>query len=219
MITIAAVIATIGRKTLEQTLDSIAAQALPGDQVVLVQDSRICTDDLSYRIAPYGSLVTFLSHDGGYSFKGIPQSNLGFSLVTADVVLSCGDDDAYELHAFARIRDVMTADPLRPMLFRVRMPKETLWTRARFERSRLTGQSLATPRRWCVEFSPDQYVESDFDWICDCCTQTGRRYGYWGKKFIRRRAIAEKAAALGLPWREPFWCDDVLLRARIKAAA
>lgn len=167
--TIGVVIGTIGRPTLELTLDSIACQLQPGDQVIVVRDSfedPADTPRVRARVEAYGAQFVYSEFDAGYHYYSAAQANHGFSLVTTDVVLSMGDDDVYVPHAFERLRHVMASDPQRPVIFQFLAPwREILWDKPRMLVSHVSGQCMAVPRQWLGPFSTERYLEADYDWM------------------------------------------------------
>jgi hypothetical protein len=189
---IAVVIGTIGRPTLEDTLESIKAQGLrAGDQVIVVRDSFEDPDDMRLvqgRVERFGPQFQYAEYDAGYHYNGVEQTNHGLTLATADVVLSLGDDDIYVDGAFEQLRRAMAPDVLRPVLFRFLAPwRVLLWDQPRMKRSHISGQCMAIPRPWQVPQPTGRYPEVDFEWM---------------------EAMLAKAD------RPPLWFDELLVVAR-----
>lgn len=173
------VIGTIGRPSLEWTLDSIAAQGLQGgDEVIVVRDSFEARDDKLHvreRVERYGDRFHYFEHDAGEHYFGIAQTNHGFGKVRGDFVCSLGDDDIYSAGAFETLRPVLAEDRDRAVLFQFLAPwRQVLWDRPRMRRSRISGQCIAAPRAALVPMGTAHYVEVDFDWMQEILTRTGR---------------------------------------------
>lgn len=192
---IAVVIGTIGRPTLEDTLHSIHAQGLqPKDRVIVVRDSFEDPGDsreVQRRVAEFGPQFEYHAYDAGYHYNGVEQTNYGCELADTDFVLSIGDDDIYEQGAFKTLRTVMAEDPVRPVLFRFLAPwREVLWDYPRMQVSRISGQCIAIPRQW-MQMQPTRECPSvDFEWM---------------------EAILAKAKAASV---DPLWLDALLVIAR-----
>ena len=89
-------VATIGRPTLEATLESIVRQTLPGDQVMVIG----ATMDIGNRAAKYG--CTFVQAPAGGDW-GASERALAAPQATGDYLAFLDDDDVYLLGA----RDAM----------------------------------------------------------------------------------------------------------------
>ena len=194
---LAIVIGTIGRPTLEDSLDSIVKQGLqPSDQVIVVRDSFEDPDDtkkVRERVEKYGPPFQYHECDAGYHYNGVEQTNYGCSRAAADFVLSLGDDDVYEPGAFDTLRTVMAEDLFRPVLFRFLSPWRTvLWDMPRMLRSHISGQCIAIPRVFMAKQPTNIDPSVDFDWM---------------------EAILAKAAAAK---KDPLWLDALLVIARPK---
>src|SRR3990167_8953285 len=148
---LSAIIATIGRPTLEQTLDSILAQALlPGDEIIIVRDSLGDPDDtqrVAVRVFPYieqsNGIIQYREHAGTDHFYGVAQHNAVWRELTADYILSFGDDDILCDGAWARLRDAIGEERARVVLF----------------------QWMAAPRPSARDIPAERYIEADFDWM------------------------------------------------------
>ncbi len=129
--TIAIVIPTIGRPTLQRTLDSIRGQDLiDGDRVIVALDTfqEPPRPDVRELVEGYGRPFELLEHDGGDHWQGMPQLNraiaevafgqvsVGNSSVSkvdythnrTDFLCDLGDDDSYTIGAIAKIRSALS---------------------------------------------------------------------------------------------------------------
>ena len=197
MISISVVIPTIGRQTLIRTLDAIASQVTEADEVIVVADANrpigetfhAAQDRYRYPSWQWRSLA-FVD-----SFKGIYQSNSGFTLTSGDLILSHSDDDIFVAGAFARMRELAESAPDCPVLFRTRSPRGRMsWDIGdrRLVRNRAGGGSIAVPRRWLVPYRYTLKGSVDYNWITE---------------------IVDTAAKAGYP---AVWTDDVLMISRPK---
>lgn len=192
---IAVVFASIGRPSLEWTLDSIAQQGLrDGDEVIVVRDAFEDPDDrmrISDRVEAYGPRFRCNAHDAGYHYYGIEQINVGFQQAGADYVFALSDDDVYCDGALGRLRSVCAAHLGRPVLFRFLSPwRAILWDLPRLRRSNISGQCIAVPRQYLRPMSTEHRLEVDYEWLA---------------------AIVADAQADGRP---PVWCEDVAVITR-----
>lgn len=180
--TFTVLIGSIGRPSLRQTLDSIAQQArVPGDQVIVAFDAFEQTAaDLAARqalVAAYGPGFESCLYDSGYHWFGIEQINhaLRTMLLTGSHVFTLGDDDIFVDGAYATLRPLCAADPLRPILYQFLAPwREVLWAEPTMQRSRISGCCIAAPRAAVGCFPTRQYVEHDFDWMLEILATSGR---------------------------------------------
>ena len=193
---LSAIIATIGRPTLEQTLDSILAQALlPGDEIIIVRDSLGDPDDtqrVAVRVFPYieqsNGIIQYREHAGTDHFYGVAQHNAVWRELTADYILSFGDDDILCDGAWARLRDAIGEERARVVLFQWMAPwREVLWDKRELIRSRVSGSCMAAPRPSARDIPAERYIEADFDWMVQTVEAT--RQG-------------------------PLWVEDVIVIAR-----
>jgi Glycosyl transferase family 2 len=108
---------TIGRPTLERTLQSIKDQKLlKGDEVLLVSDGHY--PGLAERWQASGLPGRFLELPGPHGDWGHTPRNLTLPGAGGDYILSIDDDDIYVPGAFRTIRACLRAAPERPHLFR-----------------------------------------------------------------------------------------------------
>ncbi len=189
------IVPTIGRSTLETTLQSIARQELQsGDRVIVALDTYLepPRPDIAALVARYG--FTLLPIDGGVHFMGNPQLNAALAMVETDYVIALGDDDIYVDGAIARLRPKLKNG--RAVLFQFYAPpylvagnpeRFVLWADRTLRVANISGCCIAAPREALVPVSDHQRCEVDFDWIVAIVQKTGHK---------------------------PVWMDDVLIIAR-----
>ncbi len=189
------IVPTIGRSTLETTLQSIARQELQsGDRVIVALDTyqEPTRPDVAALVARYGFML--LPIDGGVHFMGNPQLNAALELVETDYVIALGDDDVYVDGAIARLRPKLKNG--RAVLFQFYAPpylvagnpeRFVLWADRTLRVANISGCCIAAPREALVPVSDHQRCEVDFDWIVAIVQKTGHK---------------------------PVWMDDVLIIAR-----
>ena len=119
------VIPTDGRPTLRRTLESLALQLGPRDEVFVVADGpqplarEICTD---FQKPTWSYVEHVRTGDFGNS-----QREAGIAQGTGDFLCLIDDDDAYMADAFAAIRLAVTTSPNRPHMFRMDNYGSILW--------------------------------------------------------------------------------------------
>ncbi len=193
--TLTIIVPTIGRPTLETTLQSIARQDLrAGDRVIVALDmyQEPPRPDVAALVARYG--FDLLPIDGGVHFMGNPQLNAALATVTTDYVCALGDDDVYVDGAIARLRPKLKDG--RAVLFQFYAPpylvagdprRFVLWADRVLRVANISGCCIAAPREALVPVSDQQRCEVDFDWIVEIVAKTGHK---------------------------PLWMEDVLIIAR-----
>ncbi len=193
--TLTIIVPTIGRPTLETTLQSIARQDLrSGDCVIVALDTyqEPPRPDVAALVARYG--FDLLLVDGGVHFMGNPQLNAALDTVTTDYVCALGDDDVYVDGAISRLRPKLKDG--RAILFKFYAPRYlvfgnperfVLWMDRTLRVANISGCCIAAPREAIVPVSDHQRCEVDFDWIVEIVQKTGHK---------------------------PIWMDDVLIIAR-----
>ncbi len=181
--TLTIVVPTIGRPTLETTLQSIARQALiPGDRVIVALDTfqESPRPDVAALVARYG--FELLPVDGGVHFMGNPQLNAAIAGCTTDYFCALGDDDVYVDGAIASLRKKLK--PGRALLFQFYAPpylvagdprRFVLWADRVLRIANISGCCIVAPREALVPVSPMDRCEVDFDWIVDIVAKTGQR--------------------------------------------
>jgi hypothetical protein len=174
--TFTVLIGSIGRPSLRQTLDSIARQPrVPGDQVIVTIDSFEQGErrDVQALVTSYGPGFLAGAHDAGIHCWGTAQINHAWRTVpiSGSHIFTVGDDDVFVDGAYATLRPLCAAEPLRPILYQFVAPwRELLWAEPIMQRSRISGCCIAAPRSF-VGPHPERnangqpYPEHDFDWM------------------------------------------------------
>jgi hypothetical protein len=186
--TIAAIIPSAGRASLARTLDSIAPQKRPGDQVIVIGDTRegdlVETEALCAR-HPAGAL--YVPWTDGTMTHGHRQINHGMGLATADYLTFNDDDDIYVADAFDNIRDAAGMTPARPLLFRFR--------------SYLGGQEF-----WLL---PGLVRQGCIGGHCAVFPNDPARLGRWGDHYEGDFTFIADSLERWKPV-EPVWCFDII---------
>jgi len=203
--TFTVLIGSAGRESLKDTLDSIARQDLrPGDLCCVGFDAfeksateltRLCQLVESYGPAHFRAYV----YDSGYHWLGVEQINhmirVG-ALAGSTHVFTLGDDDIFVDDAYATLRPICEADPLRPVLYQFLAPpfspqgipwRAILWDRPRLQMSHISGCCIAAPTSFVPAMTTERIVEHDYVWIKDIVNASGVK---------------------------PLWLDEVLVIAR-----
>lgn len=109
------IIATIGRPSLADTLQSI--ECWPGDEVIVIGNVETRTDGhVRYIASPPG-------HDWGST-----ERNIATPLATGRYLSHMDDDDVYAPGTRARMADAIAQAPEKFTIFRMRLPDgSTLW--------------------------------------------------------------------------------------------
>lgn len=141
--TIGVVIATPGRRSLFNTLRSIAYQGLePGDDILVVGDGHHQpTADLVKAFGePFRYVATRVTRTWGHD-----QQNYGLKMVKGDVLVLQDDDDIFAPRAFDEIRKLAARFPGQPFLGRVLTPNlGLLWDEAS-PKATLDGHCVVVP--------------------------------------------------------------------------
>lgn len=195
--TLTIAIPTMGRPSLQQTLESIARQRLlPGDRVLVVLDTLATapTDALVEMVERFGPPFELHYHRGATSFFGNPQLNYAIALADTDYFCCLGDDDVFVEGALDRLR--ASLQPGRVTLFQFLSPhfptafgpqRFVLWDQPVLRVAHISGCCLAAPVSALVPVSDEPRCEVDFDWIVAIVEQTRQ---------------------------EPVWLADCLITAR-----
>lgn len=196
------VIPTIGRDELKWTLQSIADQAEPADEVLVVGDTHGRIPD---RIPPMVESFGFryLPLDAGRYAWGHPQINYGMAEAKGDYLVFIDDDDIFTPNAFQAVRSAAAS---RPMMFRFMLTQHDnriLWEeQGNLRESHIGGHMFVVPNikdklgQWT-----DRYA-GDFDFIRETAD-------LWGEdQIVWRRELVAVTRPL-LTWRPVRTPDDV----------
>lgn len=196
------VIPTIGRDELKRTLQSIANQAEPGDEVLVVGDThgRI-PDHIPPMVESFG--FRYLTLDAGRYAWGHPQINYGMAEARGDYLVFIDDDDIFTPAAFRAIRSNITE--LGPYMFRFMITQHEnriLWQESVLKESLVGGHMFVVPNikdklgQWT-----DRYA-GDFDFIRETAD-------LWGEDRIAWRTELIAVTRPALTWRPVRAPDDV----------
>lgn len=120
--TLSVLVATTGRPTLERTLQSIASQLRPADQLIVIA----ATDDIARRAAVFGA--TFVQAPRGGDW-GASERAVGIHHATGDYVAFLDDDDIWTTDARELIEQEIVTHSGRPIICRMQIAAtgELLW--------------------------------------------------------------------------------------------
>ena len=120
--TVSILVATLGRPTLERTLESITSQMKASDQVIVIGATQAIGD----RAAKYG--CTFVMAKPGRDW-GASERAVGIAHATGDYVAFLDDDDVYMPGARDAMEAEMLAHPGQAVIFRMQIARtgELLW--------------------------------------------------------------------------------------------
>lgn len=143
--TFSIIIPTIGRKTLEKTLESISPQRSVGDEVIVVFDDGETWENNKVARSHGCILANTLkrSHDAGSKAR-----NLGIDLAQRDWLLFMDDDDVFTPNAFQVIRETIVKTKLPTIhLFRMRYSDgKVLWKEPEVTYGNVGTPMIALPR-------------------------------------------------------------------------
>jgi glycosyltransferase involved in cell wall biosynthesis len=194
------VVPTLGRPTLERTLDSIAPQLGSDDEVVVVADGA--GDAAAVRLA-----VERLD-DPRCSFELCSESapGIGCAPRRCGIARACGtqlafmdDDDVYEPGALELMRSAACA---RPVIFRMdasAVGHGILWQEPVLSYANVSTVMFLVPNEparlgeWAPHFGPDG---SDFTFITGCCERMGEPV--WREEIVATARPGSRASAF--PW-------------------
>lgn len=141
------IIATIGRPTLGNCLQSLKGQLLPGDEVLIEFDEPA---------------------NGGW---GYVARNRAIARATGTHLWAMDDDDVFEPGAVARVRELVVQQPRTLHLFQAAWPR---WDRIRHSVHEFSGGQCPTPTIVCPrEDAPlwrGDTVHQDLEYAKECAT-------------------------------------------------
>lgn len=162
------VIPTIGRPSLDRTLESINRDL--ADVLIVADTHEMTTETLANLGACAGFYgVPLLEHDAGRHDTGNAQIGWAFPQAKGRWLLNVGDDDVYEPGAFETMaRAIEEQDgPPHPLMFKVELHPNAvrmdsapvvLWSERRIKRFVVTGQSFVCPN------DPERFGDWETDW-------------------------------------------------------
>jgi hypothetical protein len=159
------IVATLGRKGLEQAIWSIVSQRYPEDETLIVS----CNPD----VAPLAKKhqCRFVLTDRPGDNWGDTERLVGMPLATGDYVAFMDDDDIYTDGAREAIEKAAEENPKRPLLFRLKFEGSNvvLWDRKSIEIGNVGTPCLVAPNdparlgRWGCRKNKDR--GGDFDYV------------------------------------------------------
>lgn len=167
--TFSIIVPTIGRKTLQETLDSITPQRAADDEVIVVFDGK--ESEEVNRLAESHSCL--LANTGKRSYDaGSTPRNFGIDKARGDWLLFMDDDDIFTENALTIIRKVIVIPQQpTPHIFRMRCQNGIiLWREPRLEYANVGTPMFVVPRlngnetRWR---SGDSGSGNDFAFIIE----------------------------------------------------
>lgn len=157
--TISIIVPTIGRPSLLATIQSITAQLLPLDEVVVVSDGP--SDEARKMVAAAGSQYVYLeTPDRTWDWGGTPR-NIGIAKAGGRYLAFMDDDDIYLPGALDAIRRAAMENPLVPLIFRMKHCDKIIWDEPVLRPGNVSSQMLAVPNingavgRWTARYAGD----------------------------------------------------------------
>lgn len=162
------IVPTIGRPTLERTIESIRSQEPDSDKVeiVLVGDSfngtyKLALDDLIRSERVWHE--RYAEHDGGIHAWGHPQRQHGQSIARGQWLWWLQDDDVATPGSLAVIRTAIELNGQAPLLFKVHQHHggRTIWQTEEIKRGNVDADCIVCPNdqsklgRWGMGYDGD----------------------------------------------------------------
>jgi hypothetical protein len=162
------VIPTVGRETLQLTLDSLTAQPeSSGLEVLVVADTfgGMTQNLVQARIRVELAGFRWLEYDAGFHCVGQPQRTFGAKAATAPFVWFSQDDNVAAEDSLARIEMAIDEQPQRrPLFFRFLAPwRETIWREPNLMLGNIDADCLVFPRAIAHEVEWGLRYEGDYD--------------------------------------------------------
>ena len=162
------VIPTVGRDTLQRTLDALAAQPeSEGVEVLVVADTfggrTAALEQACARVETAG--YTWLEHDGGVHCVGQPQRTFGARQARAPWVWFGQDDNVAAQDSLAAIEAAIDAHPhARPLFFRMRTHwGACIWREPQLMLGNIDADCLVFPRAIAQQVEWGLRYEGDYD--------------------------------------------------------
>jgi len=119
------IVPTLGRPTLQRTLESIAPQVIHGDEVIVVSDGPI--PGVQEIVTSMGACFRYL--EGPLTRQwGHEQRNAGMRVASGDYLAFIDDDDWYVIEAFSAVRETIGAEREKLFLFRIEYMGRLIWS-------------------------------------------------------------------------------------------
>lgn len=164
--TLSVIIATIGRPSLQRTLESVRQQDLiPGDEIFVIHDGPMSpeVERVWNESGLPGRLVAL--DDGPHRDWGAAARTVGMTLANGSHLIWQDDDDTYLPGAFSVIRRECTQEPEAFLLFRMAYPNGwLLWQHPQVVGGNVTTQIFVAPRKLPLGVWGTHYA-GDYDFI------------------------------------------------------
>jgi glycosyltransferase involved in cell wall biosynthesis len=119
------IVPTLGRPTLQRTLESIAPQVIDGDEVIVVSDGPI--PGVQESVTSMGACFRYL--EGPLTRQwGHEQRNAGMRSASGDYLAFIDDDDWYVKGALSVIRETIGLEREKLFLFRIEYIGRRIWS-------------------------------------------------------------------------------------------
>lgn len=178
------IVPTIGRSSLETTLDSIASQIQTADQVLVVADGVYPRS--KNLVTKYGIQYDYLElPDGPHHDWGARARNFGIEQAGRAYIAFMDDDDQYLSRAFYSIKNAIKLFPGHPFLFRMLHQKSIIWRNPNLTLGNVSSQMVVVPNNQEKLARFTERYEGDYDFIKD----TSDLYSSDNKSFIWREEV------------------------------
>lgn len=163
------IVPTVGRPTLERTLQSIRSQRSADDvEIIIVGDAHKGTwreqlGSMPLLAARYDAV--YVEHDGGSHCWGHPQRQYGAELADGEWLAWLQDDDVYAHGAFDAIEAGTRGQDV-PVLFRAAVPAGIIvWMRQEIAENNIDANCIVTPNRPAQIGRWGSRYQGDFDFV------------------------------------------------------
>lgn len=176
------IIPTIGRQTLEDTIQSIRlnGERISGDgdiEILVIGDTYLGTYqntlDRAKKIADMWA-STYVEYDGGIHCYGHPQRNYGIKIANGDWLAWMQDDDVWLPGAVEAIMQSISTGNSTPRLFRTHTWQAGIvWKRQELVVGNIDADCIVTPNMPGKVAEWTNRYEGDFDFILNTCKRWG----------------------------------------------
>lgn len=176
MISLSVITPTIGRPSLERTLNSIVPQLVPPDEVLVVADGE---RELARQICEKFKHVRYIETEYKRQW-GNPQRDAGISAARTTHLAFCDDDDIFFPWAVEIIKGVASSYPHALLIFKSEangyaVPHKYLWHDPMIRKGNIMSCSLVVPVRsdlplWSQSqdvYAADHYFAQQCAHICE----------------------------------------------------
>ena len=158
------VIPTIGRSSLEATLDSIACQIEMFDQVFVIGDGTY--PETRKLVQKYGIQYGYFElKDGPHHDWGATARNFGIEIAKKAYIAFMDDDDRYLPGAFKCIKTAIQTFPGHPFMFRMLHEREILWKTNELCIGNVSSQMVVVPNIQAKLGRFSERYDGNFDFI------------------------------------------------------